>query len=188
MLEEKAGLEPEVERLELQRRDIANAIDKAVLNLYRYCATGGGQAVVKVERGMCQGCRITLPYVRLAEDEDRSGPRAMRQLRANSACELMRAIGYFRETRTQSLAEQSEAFLISAGPMVTKPPQPSWTAKGMANPQRASDSFWTSLASRPRAVSWLLSWRRSQAWETRSLKQREALLPTGNNWNPDNQH
>lgn len=62
LLEEKAGLEPEVERLELQRRDVANTIDKAALNLYHVLRERrGGQAVVKVERGMCQGCRITLP-------------------------------------------------------------------------------------------------------------------------------
>jgi predicted nucleic acid-binding Zn-ribbon protein len=62
LLEEKAGLEPEVERLELQRRDVANAIDRAALNLYQVLRERrGGQAIVRVERGMCQGCRITLP-------------------------------------------------------------------------------------------------------------------------------
>ena len=62
LLVEKAGLEPEVERLDLQRKDVANAIDRAALNLYQVLRERrGGQAIVKVERGMCQGCRISLP-------------------------------------------------------------------------------------------------------------------------------
>ncbi len=61
-LAEKAELEPEVERLEAQRSQQLAAIDRASLGLYQLLRERrGGQAVARVERGMCQGCRITLP-------------------------------------------------------------------------------------------------------------------------------
>lgn len=62
LLREKAGLEPEIARLEAQREQQAARIDRASLGLYgRLRERRGGQAVARVERGMCQGCRITLP-------------------------------------------------------------------------------------------------------------------------------
>ena len=62
LLQEKAELEPEVERLEAQRVQQVAGIDRATLGLYQILRERrGGQAVAKVERGMCQGCRITLP-------------------------------------------------------------------------------------------------------------------------------
>lgn len=62
LLEERARLEPEVERLELERKVFAKGIDRAALSLYEVLRERrGGQAIVRVERGMCQGCRITLP-------------------------------------------------------------------------------------------------------------------------------
>ena len=62
LLEEKAQLEPEVERLDAQRAAQASGIDRGQLSLYEILRERrGGTAVAKVERGMCQGCRITLP-------------------------------------------------------------------------------------------------------------------------------
>ncbi|HSP54150.1 MAG TPA: C4-type zinc ribbon domain-containing protein, partial [Dehalococcoidia bacterium] len=62
LLEEKAQLEPEVERLDAQRASQASGIDRGQLSLYEILRERrGGTAVAKVERGMCQGCRITLP-------------------------------------------------------------------------------------------------------------------------------
>lgn len=62
LLEEKATLEPEVQRLESVRSDRSAGADRSALNLYQTLRERrGGWAVAKVERGMCQGCRITLP-------------------------------------------------------------------------------------------------------------------------------
>jgi predicted nucleic acid-binding Zn-ribbon protein len=62
MLEEKAELEPEAEKLRGERDEQANEIDRAVLGLYdKLRPRKGGRAVARLERGMCGGCRITLP-------------------------------------------------------------------------------------------------------------------------------
>lgn len=62
LLEEKAELEPEVERLEAQRGQQVAEIGRASLGLYQLLRERrGGQAVARVDRGMCQGCRISLP-------------------------------------------------------------------------------------------------------------------------------
>ncbi len=62
LLQEKAELEPEMQRLDALRRDRSSEADKSVLGLYQTLRERrGGRAVAKVERGMCQGCRITLP-------------------------------------------------------------------------------------------------------------------------------
>lgn len=62
LLQEKAELEPEVARLEARRQEQAAGIDRASLALYeRLRERRAGHAVARVERGMCQGCRITLP-------------------------------------------------------------------------------------------------------------------------------
>ncbi|HET9477413.1 MAG TPA: hypothetical protein VFP63_07985 [Dehalococcoidia bacterium] len=62
LLREKSGIEPEVERLRAQRAEQVAGIDRATLGLYQLLRERrGGQAVAHVERGMCQGCRITLP-------------------------------------------------------------------------------------------------------------------------------
>lgn len=59
---EKGEIEPEVERLQEKQAKQSDGIDRAALNLYRLLRERrGGQTVAKVERGMCQGCRITLP-------------------------------------------------------------------------------------------------------------------------------
>lgn len=62
LLEEKAELEPEVERLEAQRGQQVAEIGRPSLGLYQLLRERrGGQAVARVDRGMCQGCRISLP-------------------------------------------------------------------------------------------------------------------------------
>ena len=61
-LTEKSRLEPEIAALESRRRDQLPAIDSSSLRLYQLLRDRHrGQAVAGVERGMCQGCRITLP-------------------------------------------------------------------------------------------------------------------------------
>ena len=62
LLDEKAELEPEVQRLQLQRTEQLSEIDRASLRLYEILRERrAGHAVARVEQGMCQGCRITLP-------------------------------------------------------------------------------------------------------------------------------
>lgn len=59
---QKERLESELVELETTRRAQAGQIDGRVMDLYDIlCDRRQGRAVVKVERGMCQGCRISLP-------------------------------------------------------------------------------------------------------------------------------
>ncbi|HVP05773.1 MAG TPA: hypothetical protein VMT90_08870 [Dehalococcoidia bacterium] len=59
---EKAEIEPEVARLQAIRNEEAAGVERNVLSLYNLLRERrGGIAVAKVERGMCQGCRISLP-------------------------------------------------------------------------------------------------------------------------------
>lgn len=60
--EEKAEIEPEAERLRGARDAEAGEFERSILGLYNTLRQRrGGIAVAKVERGMCQGCRISLP-------------------------------------------------------------------------------------------------------------------------------
>ncbi len=62
LIAERDRLQPEAARLQSIRDNVATEIDRASLNLYRMLRERrGGQAAAKVERGMCQGCRISLP-------------------------------------------------------------------------------------------------------------------------------
>jgi uncharacterized protein len=62
LLREKGEIDPEVERLRALREEQAAAVDRAAMGLYQLLRERrAGQAVARVERGMCQGCRITLP-------------------------------------------------------------------------------------------------------------------------------
>lgn len=62
LLAERAELEPEAERLRAIREGQAAGIDRSILSLYDAIRSRrGGRAVARVERGMCQGCRISLP-------------------------------------------------------------------------------------------------------------------------------
>lgn len=62
MLQEKATIEPEVARLQTLRAEEAVGFERNLMSLYNLLRERrGGRAVAKVERGMCQGCRISLP-------------------------------------------------------------------------------------------------------------------------------
>ncbi len=62
LLAEKAQIEPEVERLREIRNSQATDVDRRLISLYDLLRERrGGTAVARVERGMCQGCRISLP-------------------------------------------------------------------------------------------------------------------------------
>ncbi|MBI4302001.1 MAG: hypothetical protein HY664_05305 [Chloroflexi bacterium] len=59
---ERAELLAELVALEAERQQLAAEIEPLGFHLYqRLWDTKQGQAVVKVEQGMCLGCRITLP-------------------------------------------------------------------------------------------------------------------------------
>jgi uncharacterized protein len=62
LLNEKARIEPEVTSLQARRDQQVSTIDVASMRLYQLLRERhGGNAVARLERGMCQGCRITLP-------------------------------------------------------------------------------------------------------------------------------
>ena len=59
---ERSLLRQQVALLEQKRESLSALVSPAHLRLYGTLRTARhGQAVVKVERGMCQGCRIGLP-------------------------------------------------------------------------------------------------------------------------------
>ncbi|MCH7997263.1 MAG: hypothetical protein IIB11_05755 [Chloroflexi bacterium] len=59
---DKDHLESEVSKLSARRQETASSIDAAVMRLYESLRSSrGGVAVATIERGMCQGCRISLP-------------------------------------------------------------------------------------------------------------------------------
>jgi predicted nucleic acid-binding Zn-ribbon protein len=62
MTAEKTTLEPEADALKGTRETQAVDVDRRVLSLYDLLRKRrGGVAVAGIERGMCQGCRISLP-------------------------------------------------------------------------------------------------------------------------------
>ena len=62
LLREKAQIEPEVASLQVRREEQASGIDRSSMGLYQLLRDRhSGRAVARLERGMCQGCRITLP-------------------------------------------------------------------------------------------------------------------------------
>jgi predicted nucleic acid-binding Zn-ribbon protein len=62
LISEKEKLEGELAGLEERRKQQADLIEARVLTLYdNLWERRQGRAVVKVERGMCGGCRISLP-------------------------------------------------------------------------------------------------------------------------------
>ena len=59
---DKKRIEGQLTKLGVKRQGIATTIDADAITLYESLRSSrGGTAVAKVERGMCQGCRITLP-------------------------------------------------------------------------------------------------------------------------------
>jgi hypothetical protein len=64
--EQKAALKEDLVRLEGQRQEQGRKIDPPTLSIYDSLrAKHQGRAVAKVERGTCQGCRISLPMTLL---------------------------------------------------------------------------------------------------------------------------
>ena len=62
LLEEKAGLQKELTKLEERRHSVSSQVNPNHMRLYDSLrSTRQSQAVAKVERGICQGCRISLP-------------------------------------------------------------------------------------------------------------------------------
>ena len=62
LIETQAALKTEIEALEARRSRQLDGVDRAALGLYETLRQRRqGAAVAVVERGLCQGCRITLP-------------------------------------------------------------------------------------------------------------------------------
>lgn len=62
LAQRKATLEAEAAALETERRSLTTGVPEQALELYgRLRAAKQGRAVAKVEGGLCQGCRISLP-------------------------------------------------------------------------------------------------------------------------------
>lgn len=57
----KSEIEALLARLRGDRNGLAQQIDSEAINTYERIRLTRGQAVVKVERGKCQGCHITVP-------------------------------------------------------------------------------------------------------------------------------
>jgi predicted nucleic acid-binding Zn-ribbon protein len=57
----KSEIETMLAKLRGDRNGLAKQIDSEALNTYERIRLTRGQAVVKVERGKCQGCHITVP-------------------------------------------------------------------------------------------------------------------------------
>lgn len=59
---EKSRIEAELSQLRSKRKTVVSSIDAGTIRLYESLRSSRtGTAVAKVERGMCQGCRIALP-------------------------------------------------------------------------------------------------------------------------------
>ena len=62
LTEEMSKLGDRVKELESQRTSMASTIQSADLNRYEHLRSAkGGQAIAKVERGLCRGCLMALP-------------------------------------------------------------------------------------------------------------------------------
>jgi predicted nucleic acid-binding Zn-ribbon protein len=59
--QKKSEVETVLAKLRGDRNGLVQQIDSEVLNTYERLRLTKGQAVVKVERGKCQGCHITVP-------------------------------------------------------------------------------------------------------------------------------
>ena len=62
LLDEKGRIEAELPQWEERRQQFAASLDEPSRRLYeRVKAKKGGQALARIEGGLCMGCRITLP-------------------------------------------------------------------------------------------------------------------------------
>jgi predicted nucleic acid-binding Zn-ribbon protein len=74
LLREKAEIETEIASLQARREKQASTIDGPSMRLYQLLRDRhAGRAVAPLERGMCQGCRITLPMSLLQKARSGTG-------------------------------------------------------------------------------------------------------------------
>lgn len=62
---ERRQLLVEIERLHAERAEMASTLAPEVIGMYELLRASKGRAAVRVEQGMCQGCRIHLPMSEL---------------------------------------------------------------------------------------------------------------------------
>jgi predicted nucleic acid-binding Zn-ribbon protein len=68
---EKTALEDRLSAIKERRREIAASVEGEVLNLYIALRKSKGRAVVRIELGRCQGCRLTLSVAELQQARTR---------------------------------------------------------------------------------------------------------------------
>jgi predicted nucleic acid-binding Zn-ribbon protein len=61
LVQQRIEVEKRLLEIDKKRQEIASNVDSKTLSLYEGVKLKKGQAVVKVEQGRCQGCRLTLP-------------------------------------------------------------------------------------------------------------------------------
>ncbi len=81
LLQEKARIETELPLWEAKRKQSASTVPPPALKVYEHLRAGkAGIAVAKVDRGVCGGCRITLPMILVQK------ARASKQFAYCSSC------------------------------------------------------------------------------------------------------
>ena len=74
LMESEKALRGELARLGQSRDEIAPSLSRRALSLYdALYKSKNGQAVARVERGMCQGCRLTLSTMELQQARSAQG-------------------------------------------------------------------------------------------------------------------
>ncbi|MBI2854796.1 MAG: hypothetical protein HYX87_07760 [Chloroflexi bacterium] len=61
LVRQRDELNSAIAALKKQRQEVAGLISRTTLEMYETVKSSRGQAVARVERGMCQGCRLILP-------------------------------------------------------------------------------------------------------------------------------
>ena len=61
LVQRQSEMKSQVSDLGMKRQTLTSGVSSQALELYEEIRSRKGQAVVKVEQGMCQGCRLTLP-------------------------------------------------------------------------------------------------------------------------------
>jgi len=72
LVEENRLLKTHLESLEKEHQVLTTQIEKAALELYDRLRLKSGKAVAVVEKGICGGCRITVPAIELARAKGNS--------------------------------------------------------------------------------------------------------------------
>jgi len=75
LLEERSSVQPEADSLRQRRMERIDSLDRSSLSLYTLLRERkSGLAVARVEQGMCQGCRISLPAAIVQRAKSGAGP------------------------------------------------------------------------------------------------------------------